>query len=111
MPAFKIDGRHELIDKRNLKPRPFPFDDKTILRRAMDHGHNGPTTRPDFQPDQLIRPELLATESALLGYENLQVANPLGSFAIDYFIKRDLISLVGRTNRPNNKRTILNEDC
>lgn len=109
MPTFDIDGRYELIHKRHLEPRPIPFDNETILRCAMNHGDDGPTTWPDLQPDQLVRPELMLTESAPLGNEDIQVPNLVGSFAIEDFLKRDLIPLVGRTNRPHDERTILNK--
>ncbi len=109
MSTFDIDGRYELIHKRNLEPRPIPLDNKTILRSAMNHSDNGPTTWPDLQPDQLVRPELMFTEGAPLGNEDVQVPNLVGSIAIDDFLKCDVIPPVGRTNRPHDERTILDE--
>jgi hypothetical protein len=110
MSSFDIDSRYELINKRNLESSPVPLDDEAILRCAMNHSNHSPATGPDLQPDQLVWPELLFTKIAPFGNKNVQVPNPVGSFPIDYFLERDLISLVGRTNRPNDKRTILDEN-
>lgn len=110
MPALNIDNGHQRLNERHLEPRPVSLDDKTILSFATYHSDNGPTPWPDLQPDQLVRPELLFTEGASFGNENVQVPNLVGSFAIDDFLKCDLISPVGRTNRPHDERTILDKD-
>ncbi len=110
MSTFDINHRYELVYKRYLERRPVPLDYKTVLGRSVDNGDHGPATGPDLQPNQLIWPELLFTKSAPFGNENIQVANLAGSFPINYFIERYLISLVGRTNRPHDERTILNEN-
>ncbi len=108
--SFQVDNGYQLIDKRHLERRPVPLDDEAILRCAMNHSNHSPATGPDLQPDQLVWPELLFTKIAPFGNKNVQVPNPFGSFSIDYFLERDLISLVGRTNRPHDERTILNEN-